>query len=119
MAILEFYPVNPLNYLGPSLGPNLFVLLLHIPIVLGFLAATFYIIKYLKEFYGERPVPEEWKVFWIAMIWATVHELIEVAILYQWMVGQLLLIVFFIIQIIAGIYLVKGSYLLAKKYTEE
>jgi hypothetical protein len=52
----------------------------------------------------------------MAMVWGTVHELIEVPILYQWMIGQVLLIIFFIIEVIAGIYLIRGSYLLAKKY---
>lgn len=116
MPILEFYAVNPLTYLGPALGPNILTLVLHIPIIFGFALAAYYIIKYLRKFYGERPVPEEWKLFWMAMIWGTVHELIEVPLLYQWIVGQILLIVFFIIQIVAGVYLIKGSYLLAKKY---
>lgn len=113
MPILEFHAVNPLA-IGP-LGMSLYFLLMHIPIVGGFGMATYYIIKYLRRFYGERPVPEEWKLFWMAMIWGTVHELIEVPLLYQWVVGQVLLITFFIIQIVAGVYLIKGSYLLVKK----
>ena len=116
MPILEFNAVNPLTYMGPALGFNLFVLLVHIPIVGGFGMAAFYIVKYLKKFYGERPIPEEWRNFWLAMIWGTVHELIETLLLYQWVVGQVLLVIFFIVQVVAGIYLIKGSYLLAKKY---
>jgi hypothetical protein len=117
MPLLEFNPVNPLTYpFGPMLGMNLYVLLVHIPIVGGFGMAAYYIVKYLKKFYGERPIPEEWKTFWWAMVWGTVHELIEVPILYQWIVGQLVVIAFILIQIIAGIYLIRGSYLLAKKY---
>jgi len=118
MPILEFYISNPLNF-APTLGLGLYVILMHIPIVGGFAMAAFYIIKYLKKFYGERPTPQEWKIFWLALIWMTIHELIEVPILYQWVVGQVLLIAFFFIQIIAGIYLVWGSYLLAKKYSLE
>jgi hypothetical protein len=114
MPLLEFHIVNPLA-MGP-LGISLYFLLMHIPIVGGFGMAAFYIIKYLGRFYGERPIPEEWKIFWMAMVWGTVHELIEVPILYQWMIGQVLLIIFFIIEVIAGIYLIRGSYLLAKKY---
>jgi len=117
MPILEFHAVNPLTYLGPALGINLFVLLAHIPIIFGFGAAAYYIIKYLRRFYGKRPIPEEWRFFWLAMVWTTVHELIEVPLLYQWVIGQVLLIVFFIIQVVASIYLVWGTYLLAKKYT--
>ena len=114
MPILEFHAVNPLA-IGPF-GMSLYFLLMHIPIVGGFGMAAYYIIKYLKKFYAERPIPEEWKMFWMAMLWGTVHELIEVPILYQWIVGQILLIAFFVIQIVAGIYLLGGSYLLAKKY---
>lgn len=115
MPVLEFHLVNPLTYFGP-IGVSLYIFLMHIPIVFGFGMAAYYIIKYLKKFYGERPIPEEWKFFWLAMVWMTAHELIEVPILYQWIIGQILLIVFFIIQMVAGIYLVRGSYLLAKKY---
>jgi hypothetical protein len=114
MPLLEFHLVNPLT-IGP-LGMSIYFLLMHIPIVGGFAFAAFYIIKYLRKFYGTRIIPQEWKIFWLALIWATIHELIEVPLLYQWVVGQVLLIVFFIVQIIAGIYLVWGAYLLAKKY---
>ena len=114
MPILEFHAVNPLA-IGP-LGMSLYFLLMHIPIVGGFGMAAYYIIKYLRKFYGERQIPEEWKFFWLAMVWTTVHELIEMPILYQWVVGQVLLIIFFIVQIMASIYLIRGSYLLAKKY---
>ncbi|KPJ71675.1 hypothetical protein AMJ50_00875 [Parcubacteria bacterium DG_74_3] len=117
MPILEFNAVNPLTYpFGPILPMNLFCLLVHIPIVFGFGAAAYWIIGYTKKFYGGRPIPEEWRSFWMAMVWGTVHELIETILLYQWIVGQVLLIVFFVVQVIAGIYLVWGSYLLAKKY---
>jgi len=117
LPILEFNFVNPLTYpFGPVIGMNLYVLLAHVPIVGGFGIAAYYIIKYLKKFYGQRLIPQEWKIFWWAMILGTVHELIEVVILYQWIVGQILLIVFFIIEVVAGIYLIFGSYLLAKKY---
>lgn len=114
MPILEFHAVNPLA-IGPF-GMSLYFLLVHIPIIFGFGAAAYWIIKYLKKFYGERPIPEEWKLFWWAMVWGTIHELIEVPILYQWIIGQVLLVTFFIIQAIASIYLIRGSYLLAKKY---
>ena len=114
MPILEFYAVNPLA-IGPF-GMSLYFLLIHIPIVGGFGMAVYYIIKYLRRFYGERPIPEEWKMFWLAIVWSTIHELIEMPILYQWVVGQVLWIVFFIVQVIASIYLIRGSYLLAKKY---
>ncbi len=119
MPILEFNAVNPLTYLGPQLGFNLFVLLIHIPIVGGFGMAAYYIIQYLKKFYGERPIPEEWRMFWMAMIWGTIHELIETFLLYQWIVGQLFLVVFFVVQVVGGIYLIRGTYLLAKKYIIE
>jgi len=118
MPILEFNAVNPLTYpFGPTmLGMNLYVLLIHIPIVFGFGAAAYYIIKYLRKFYAERSIPEEWKIFWWAMVWSVIHELIEVPILYQWIIGQVLVIVFFVVQMIASIYLIRGSYILAKKY---
>jgi len=116
MPLLEFNAVNPLTYAGPLLGLNLYILLMHVPIIFGFGIAAYYIIRYLKKFYGQRPIPEEWKTFWWAMVWGTIHELIEVPILYQLIVGQIIVMLFFVIQIVAGIYLIRGSYLLAKKY---
>lgn len=114
MPILEFHAVNPLA-IGP-IGFSLYALLVHIPIVFGFISGAYFIIKYLRKFYGERQIPEEWRLFWLAMVWGTIHELIEVPILYQWIIGQVLLVIFFVVQIIAGIYLIRGCYLLAKKY---
>ena len=114
MPILELHAINPLT-IAPF-GISLYYLLMHIPIIFGFGMTAYWIIKYLKKFYADRPIPEEWKVFWLAMVWGTIHELIEVPILYQWIVGQVLLIVFFFVQIVASIYLIRGSYLLAKKY---
>ena len=117
LPILEFNSVNPLIYpFGSMPAMNLFVFLVHIPIVFGFGTAAYWIIGYIKKFYGGRPIPEEWRSFWMAMVWGTIHELIETLILYQWVVGQVLMIVFFVVQVIAGIYLIWGSYLLAKKY---
>jgi len=116
MPLLEFHAINPFTYLGPALGLNLYLILIHIPIVFGFGVAAHYIIRYLRKFYGDRPIPEEWRLFWMAMVWGTVHELIEVPILYQWFVGQALVIAFFFVQLIAGVYLILGSYLLAKRY---
>lgn len=117
MPILEFHAVNPLT-IAPF-GISLYYLLMHIPIVFGFAFAVYYITKYLRKFYGERPTPREWKLFWMAMVLTTFHELVEVPILYQWIIGQVLLIAFFFIQVVAGIYLIKGCYLLAKKYIAE
>ena len=117
MPLLEFHAINPLTYLGPALGLNLYLILIHIPIVFGFGVAAHYIIRYLRKFYGDRPIPGEWKFFWLAMIWGTIHELIETLILYQWIIGQILLIAFFVVQIVAGSYLLIGSYLLAKRYS--
>ncbi|MFW6311501.1 MAG: hypothetical protein ACOC1K_04620 [Nanoarchaeota archaeon] len=92
------------------------MLTIHILIIIGFGASTFYIIKYLRKYYAERSIPKEWRYFWLAMLWATVHQLIEVFIVYQWLTGKVLIIFFILAQIIGGVYLIRGSYLLVKKY---
>ena len=102
--------------LTSPLSMPLYMFVSQILIVGGFGFAAYYIIKYLKSFYKDRPVPKEWHCFWLAMLWGTLHELIEMAMLYRMIGGQLTLILFFIFQVIAGIYLISGSYLLAKKY---
>lgn len=94
----------------------IYTLISQILIVGGFGFSAYYVIKYLKSFYKDRPVPKEWHCFWLAMLWGTLHELIEMAMLYRVIGGQLTLMIFFIIQVVAGIYLISGSYLLAKKY---
>ncbi len=114
MPILELHAINPLT-IAPF-GISLYYLLMHIPIIFGFGMAAYWVIKYLKKFYAERPIPGEWKFFWLAMVWGTGHELIETPLLYQWIVGQVFLIAYFVVEIVAGIYLIRGSYLLAKKY---
>jgi hypothetical protein len=100
---------------NPLLSP-VYMLISQILIVGSFGIAAYYIVKYLKSFYKDRPVPKEWNYFWLAMLWGTIHELIEMAMLYRMIGGQLTLILYFLIQFIAGIYLISGSYLLAKKY---
>jgi len=114
MPILELHAINPLT-IAPF-GIGLYYLLMHIPIIFGFGMAAYWVIKYLKKFYADRPIPEEWKFFWLAMVWGTVHELIETPLLYQWIIGQFFLVLYFVVEIVAGIYLIRGSYLLAKKY---
>ncbi|GEM_PF-1815450 len=114
MPFLELHLTNPLEF--GSLFFSLFLAMMHIPIIIGFGTSTFLIIKYLRKYYGERPIPDEWRYFWLAMLWGTLHQLIEVPIIYQWAVGKALIIAFIFIQIVGGIYLIKGSYLLSKKY---
>jgi|SRR6056297_67901 len=114
MPFLELHFVNPLEF--GSLSFSIFMLMMHIPIVVGFGASAFYIIKYLRKYYGERPVPDEWRYFWLAILWGTLHQLIEIPILYQWMVGKVIVATFIFIQIVGGFYLIKGTYLLSKKY---
>ncbi|MFH0987456.1 MAG: hypothetical protein V1841_01000 [Patescibacteria group bacterium] len=109
MPFFTYYFTNPLD-------KPIFILLAQVLIVGGFGLAAYFIIRYLKTFYKGRPVPKEWNYFWLAMIWGTIHELIEMGMLYQVIGGQLALIAFFFAQVIAGIYLILGTYLLAKRY---
>lgn len=105
--------MNPFS--GGFIGDSIVTLVSQILIVGGFLLAAYFIIRYLKKFYGGRPIPREWNLFWWAMVWGTIHEVWEMASIYHLVSGTLVKPIFFVIQMIAGIYLIAGSYLLAKK----
>jgi len=98
------------------IGDAVLTLVTQVLIVGGFLLAAYFIIKYLRRFYGDRPIPKEWNIFWLAVVWGTVHEVWEMAMIYGWVTGLAVKPIYLVIQIIAGIYLIIGSYLLAKKY---
>ncbi|MFH1036729.1 MAG: hypothetical protein V1756_01500 [Patescibacteria group bacterium] len=110
---LSFHFANP--FARGLIGDAVLTLVTQVLIVGGFVLAAYFIIRYLKRFYGDRPVPKEWNIFWLAVVWGTVHEVWEMAMIYRWITGLTVKPIFLVIQVIAGVYLIVGSYLLAKK----
>ena len=116
MHLLEFHATNPFNFWSPSFFQNLYIFSLITLTVLLFILAAWFIINYLRRFYGERPIPKEWKIFWWAFVFFAIHEVQEMLLLYQWVHGQIFVVLFFLVEILAVILLTWGCYLLVKTY---
>ncbi len=114
--LLEFHATNPLNFWSPSLVQNLYILFMMTLVNVLFVLAAWFVIRYLKKFYGERQIPKEWVVFWWAFVFYSLHEIVEMIGLYQWIHGQVFVFLYFSIEIIAVVLLTWGCYLLVKKY---
>ncbi len=114
---LQFNVVNPLTFWGPNLiGLNIYIFSLMVAEKTLYTVAAWLIFRYLKKFYGGRPVPREWKIFWWSFIFYSLHEVIELVMIYQWIQGRLFWLSLFIIEITAASLLTWACYLLAKTY---
>lgn len=116
MHLFEFHLTNPLSFWSPSPVQNLYIFSLITLTVVLFILAAWFIVRYLKEFYGERPIPREWKIFWWAFVFFAVHEVQEMIFLYQWVHGKIFTFLFFVVEIASVVLLVWGCYLLVKTY---
>ncbi|MBI4101505.1 MAG: hypothetical protein HY443_00880 [Candidatus Nealsonbacteria bacterium] len=116
MHFFEFHLTNPFNFWGPSIAQNVYILALISLTTIVFILAAWFILLYLKTFYGERAVPREWMVFWWAFVFFALHEIFEVLSLYQWIHGLFFVFLYFAIEIAAVVLLTWGCYLLVKTY---
>lgn len=119
MPFLEFHIPDIHNWFGPSVVLNLYILGNMIFLNALYVLGAAFIFLYLKRFYGERPIPQEWKIFWGGFIFYCLHELIETIGGWQLMVGQVYVVLLSLAEISAAILLAVGSYLLVKKYVLE
>ncbi|MFQ6049752.1 MAG: hypothetical protein ACE5J0_01800 [Candidatus Paceibacterales bacterium] len=117
MPFLEFHLTNILSYYGFA-SP-----LVNLGFIFGMSAATFlyilvtwFIIRYLKQFYGERPVPREWKIFWWAFIFYNLHEILEIIGVYQFVLGKAFFVFLTTTEITSAVLLTWACYLLVKTY---
>ena len=116
MHFFEIHLTNPLTFWSSSVIQNLYIFFMISLTTVIFILAAWFIILYLKKFYGERPIPKEWKVFWWAFVFFALHEVVEMLALYQWLHGQFFVFLFFAVEIVSVILLVWGCYLLVKTY---
>lgn len=116
LHFLEFHATNPFSFWGPSLALNLHVFSMMALEKSFYVLSAWFIIRYLRKFYGERPVPKEWMVFWWAFAVYSLHEVVEMIALYQWIHGEIFWLFFFTIEISAAVLLTWGCYLLVKTY---
>lgn len=116
MPLLKLHLTNPFNFWSPSLIQNVYIFSMIALLSILFILAAWFIISYLKRFYGERPVPKEWKIFWWAFVFYTLHEVLEFIGIYQWMLGKVFFILLTTSEIASVILLTWGCYLLVKTY---
>lgn len=116
MPFLEFHATDPLTFWSPSFIQNIYIVSMIFLINVIFILAAWFIIRYLKGFYRERPVPKEWMVFWWAFVFYSLHEVLEFAGLYQWMLGKVFFVLFTAAEITSVALLTWGCYLLVKTY---
>lgn len=116
MHFFEFHLTSPLDFFGPSLPLNIYIFSLISLTTIAFIFAAWFILRYLNNFYGERTVPREWKVFWWAFVFFALHEVVEMIAIYQWIHGQFFVFLFFAVEIAAVILMTWGCYLLVKTY---
>ena len=117
---LQFNVVNPLTFWDPNLiGLNVYIFGLMVTEKTLYTIAAWLIVRYLKKFYGERAIPREWRIFWWSFIFYSLHEVIELVMIYQWIQGQLFWLFLFVVEITAAALLTWACYLLAKTYALE
>jgi hypothetical protein len=116
MPLLEFHATNPFTFWSPSFLQNLYIFSLIILVTLLFSLAAWFIILYLRRFYGERKVPKEWSVFWWALFFFALHEILEFVGLYQWILGKAFFVFLSGVEITSVVLLTWGCYLLVKTY---
>lgn len=115
MPFLEFHLPNFLTWFGaPTL--SLYVLFLIIVVNVSFIASAGFIFAYLKKYYGARPIPKEWLVFWSSFIFYCAHEILEALGLFQLMVGSAYVVLLSLAEIGSIVLLTWGCYLLVKTY---
>lgn len=116
MPFLEFNSTNPFTFWSPSFVQNLYIFFLITLVCTIFVLAAWFILRYLKKFYGERPIPKEWMVFWWAFVFFALHEVIEFVSLYQWISGKVYFVFMTTAEIASVVLLTWGCYLLVKTY---
>jgi hypothetical protein len=118
MPFVEFHLPNIFNWFGPSLTLNLYILGNMILLNAAFILGAVCIILYVRRFYGQRPIPQAWKIFWWALILYCFHEFWEAVGAWQLVVGQVYPLLLSLAEISSIILLTWGAYLLVKTYVE-
>lgn len=119
MPFLEFHTTNPFTFWSPSFIHNLYIFSIIVGLNILFILAAWQILRYLKGFYGDRPVPKEWMVFWWSFIFYSLHEALEFIGLYQWVLGKVFYVFLTSVEIASVVLLTWACYLLVKKYVPQ
>jgi hypothetical protein len=117
MPFLEFHFSDISTWFGPSLALNLYILSIMILLNVVYITGSTFMIFYLRRFYGKRKIPREWNIFWWAFVAYCLHEFLEMLLAWQWIIGQVAVVLLASSEIISVIFLTYAAYLLAKKYT--
>ena len=103
---------DPFTYFGSI---SSLVLISSIIAIIGFLAAGFYIYQYFKLFFGITEAPKGWKMFFNGLILSSLYQLLKIPYTYNWVYGDIFIILFLIFQVVAIGTLAYGLYLMKKE----
>ena len=105
---------NPLTAFGRISG---IVLQSSIIAIAGFFIAAIFLYLYYKRLYGISEVPRGWKYLLVGLVLNGLYQLLKVPYTYEWIYGDIFVLLFLIFQLIAISILVYGLYLLRKEVT--
>ncbi len=105
---------NPLTAFGNLSGV---VLMSSVIAIACFFAAGIFIYLYYKKYYSVGEAPKGWKFFFIGLILSALYQLLKIPYTYQWVYGDIFILMFLIFQIAVVAILVYGLYLLKKEVT--
>lgn len=105
---------NPLIAFGDL---SISVLLSSIIAVLCFLTAGIFIYLYYKKSSSVGQMSKGWKYFFIGLILSGLYQIMKIPYTYEWVYGNVFVLLFLIFQVIVTSILVYGLYLLKKEVT--
>lgn len=103
---------DPLTYFGDL---SIMVLISSFIAIIGFLAAGFYVREYFKNFFGVTEAPKGWLYFFYGLVLSSLYQLLKVPYTYEWIYGDIFIILFLIFQVVAIGVLAYGLYLMNKE----
>ncbi len=117
-SIFEIDSFSIETFMGQSLGSLKWAVLFSLIFsVLSFLVATFFIIRYTREFYAKRTIPSSWQFILWGIFATAIAEIGDFLGFYEWPKVGFVETNFLLVipHVIGGILIGYGSYLLYKE----
>ncbi|HLC51150.1 MAG TPA: hypothetical protein VJH90_02120 [archaeon] len=114
MTLFGIQWTDPLTYFGNTfIGP--FTVQSSIIAGLAFAACAVFVRYYYKNFYESAEAPKGWRTFFIGLVLMALYQFLKVPFTYEWIYGDLAILVFLVYQLVAISWLVWGVYLLKRE----
>lgn len=105
---------NPLTAFGDL---SITVLMSSIIAISCFLAAGIFIYMYYKKSSSVGMISRGWKFFFIGLLLSGLYHIMKIPYTYEWIYGNVFVLIFLIFQVFVTGILVYGLYLLKKEVT--